>query len=173
MLRINAVLAILGTAATLTVVGQPLAQRSFQAFIGPAVASTDTVHSGRARKGDRLPARVTQSLPHVVPITVEIIGSAPLSLTMRARDGSVVYHVDGTTGTTSVARDGELPAVTIRTGEETPATLAPRSTAPSAQQAPMGPSPQPSRIIRVGCEGAVSALVSPEARRMLPGRCLV
>ena len=88
---------------------------------------------------------------------------------MRARDGAVLYRVDGASGTTSVARDGDLPAVTIRTaGDERPAASAP---APTAQQVPSAP--QPARAIRVGCEGAVSALVSAEARRMLPGRCLV
>lgn len=168
MLRIGTLLGIVGTAAVLTVVGQPLAQRSLHAFVGSAVASTDTVHAARAPKADRLATRAMRPGASVAPVSVEIVGSTPLNLIMRARDGSVLYHVDGATGTTSVARDGDLPAVTIRAGSEAPAI-----TAPSAQQAPAAPAPQPSRIIRVGCEGAVSSLVSAEARRMLPGRCLV
>jgi hypothetical protein len=168
MLRIRTLLGIVGTAAALTVIGQPLAQRSLQTFVGAAVAGTDAAHSERAAKADRLTMRAVHPATAVVPVSVEIVGSTPLNLVMRARDGSVLYHVDGATGTTSVARDGDLPAVTIRTGSDAPSV-----TAPSAQQTPPAPAPLPSRIIRVGCEGAVSALVSPEARRMLPGRCLV
>ncbi|WP_244536985.1 hypothetical protein [Methylobacterium pseudosasicola] len=32
--------------------------------------------------------------------------------------------------------------------------------------------PQPRRLVREGCETALSSLVGPEARRMTPGRCI-
>ncbi|MCJ2122910.1 hypothetical protein [Methylobacterium sp. J-077] len=32
--------------------------------------------------------------------------------------------------------------------------------------------PQPRRMVREGCETALSSLVGPEARRMTPGRCI-
>ncbi len=46
--------------------------------------------------------------------------------------------------------------------------------APSAQGAESEERPalKPRRTMREGCEAALSALVGPEARRMLPGRCI-
>jgi hypothetical protein len=31
---------------------------------------------------------------------------------------------------------------------------------------------KPRRTMRDGCEGAISSLAGPEARRMIPGRCI-
>ena len=50
-------------------------------------------------------------------------------------------------------------------------------TAPAAKGA-IGPSasekemPKPRRLTREGCEAPLSSLVGPEARRMVPGRCM-
>lgn len=48
--------------------------------------------------------------------------------------------------------------------------------APAAQQrgaeSEERPALKPRRTMREGCEAALSALVGPEARRMLPGRCI-
>ncbi len=48
------------------------------------------------------------------------------------------------------------------------------SPAPSAQGTASEERPvlKPRRTMREGCEAALSALVGPEARRMLPGRCI-
>ena len=47
---------------------------------------------------------------------------------------------------------------------------------PMASETPeMGVRPtvkQPRRMVREGCETALSSLVGPEARRMMPGRCI-
>ena len=36
----------------------------------------------------------------------------------------------------------------------------------------MQPPVKPRRLMRDGCEGAISSLAGPEARRMVPGRCI-
>ena len=41
-------------------------------------------------------------------------------------------------------------------------------TAPSRDRA----STKPRRLMKEGCEGAISSLAGPEARRMVPGRCI-
>ncbi|GEP10465.1 hypothetical protein MGN01_23100 [Methylobacterium gnaphalii] len=42
---------------------------------------------------------------------------------------------------------------------------------PSASEREMLPKPR--RMMREGCEAPLSSLVGPEARRMVPGRCMV
>lgn len=43
----------------------------------------------------------------------------------------------------------------------------------SEVQLPGGPTPKPvRRFLREGCEAPLSSLVGPEARRMVPGRCI-
>lgn len=45
---------------------------------------------------------------------------------------------------------------------------APAQVPTTAQQGPIGPK----RMTREGCEAPLSSLVGPEARRMVPGRCM-
>ena len=44
--------------------------------------------------------------------------------------------------------------------------------AKTAQEIGTKPPLRPRKMMREGCEGAVSSLVGPEARRMIPGRCI-
>ncbi|WP_246696960.1 hypothetical protein [Methylobacterium planeticum] len=50
---------------------------------------------------------------------------------------------------------------------ERPAAVANQPTSDMNEKSPLKP-----RRMREGCEGALSSLVGPEARRMVPGRCI-
>lgn len=113
-------------------------------------------------KSDRLqPPRPSTSIAS--PATVEVVGLGPTAVILRDRMGNVLYRADLPTNTTSVARDVDLPVITVKERVESPVASKP---APS-----LGAGSGESRTIKTGCEGFVSSLVAHEVRR-IPGRCM-
>jgi hypothetical protein len=62
-----------------------------------------------------------------------------------------------------------LQVATVIRSERRPTEPA---TAPQRQNSDRSSSKLPRRLMKEGCEGAISSLAGPEARRMLPGRCI-
>lgn len=81
---------------------------------------------------------------------------------------------------TTIAMPAPLPGMRPASLAISPTRMAgvPRlesRSAPAAQQGAQSeerPTLKPRRTMREGCEASLSALVGPEARRMLPGRCI-
>lgn len=71
------------------------------------------------------------------------------------------------------------PQILVPTISPVHVASVPRSGPAAAPVAPQAgsaseiqPSVKPRRMMRDGCEGAISSLAGPEARRMVPGRCI-
>ncbi|AWN37574.1 hypothetical protein [Methylobacterium radiodurans] len=112
----------------------------------PAAILTLMVHPMVRDVADRWTAPVAAmdvQAPYTLPMTAPLPGMRPVSLSISPTRVAGVPRGEGRQG----------PAVQGATSEERP-TLKPR------------------RTMREGCEAALSALVGPEARRMLPGRCI-
>ena len=163
MFRSSAILfGIAGPAFLLGAVAQgPI--RSAASVVGGAIAPTSAVAQGemaRAPKGDLLrPVRRPSEAAR--PATVEVVGLGPSAVILRDKGGTILYRSDDSSNTTFVAKNADLPVITVKERVESPVTQRP---APSA--APEG------ERIKAGCEGIVSALVGNDARR-IPSRCVV
>ncbi|WP_298953920.1 hypothetical protein [uncultured Methylobacterium sp.] len=153
MLRAHLFFGITVPAAFLAFLGQPLVEHSLEAVARPA-------GGGIVAKGDRL-SRSPAAPAAQVPVSVEITGLGAATVTLRNAAGEIVYRTDRLSNTTLVARDTEVPHVTLRS----------REGAPVVQKSPTASETPPRRMLE-GCEGAVSSLAGQEARRLLPSRCL-
>ena len=138
----------------------PVALESRERPAGPAIAV----------KGDRLPIpRASSNRPSTVSI-IEVVGLSQATVVFRDRDGQVLYRSDPLTNTTDVAKNVDLPVVTLQEHPVAPAT-------PVVQQPELKreggdpPAVQPRRTKQVGCEAPVSALARTDASRV-PGLCL-
>ncbi|MEH3144637.1 MAG: hypothetical protein PGN34_04665 [Methylobacterium frigidaeris] len=154
MLRAHLFFGITIPAALLAFIGQPLLEHSLEAVARPA--SSDILPA----KGDRLARNPAAPVVHA-PVAVEITGLGAATVTLRNAAGEVVYRTDRISNTTLVARDTEVPHITLRSRED----------APVVRKAPLASETPPRRMLE-GCEGAVSSLAGQEARRLLPSRCL-
>ncbi|GJD58017.1 hypothetical protein [Methylobacterium dankookense] len=111
----------------------------------PAAILTLMVHPMVRDAADRWIAPVAHAAPASMPASLPLPGMRPASLAISPTRVAGVPRVESRS--TPVATQGMEPA-------ERPALR------------------QPRRIVREGCETALSALVGPEARRMTPGRCI-
>jgi hypothetical protein len=118
-----------------------------------------------APKGDLLVPPRPAEARHTVSV-IEVIGLSQATVVFKGRDGSVLFQADSATGTTAVAKNVDLPAVTLK---EEPSRPAAQTPAPSEQRG-TPPTPNP-RKKTVGCEAPLSALVRNEAAAK-PGLCL-
>lgn len=118
-------------------------------------------------KGDRL-AVPSRRVDRTTVSTIEVIGLTQATVVFKDRNGAVLFQADSMTGTTTVARDVDLPVVTLKE-EPAPAPVVQRP-APK-QEGSNPPAPQGRKTRTVGCEAALSTLVRNEASSV-PGMCL-
>lgn len=114
--------------------------------------------------------------------------SGPAALLTLLVQPMVQQAADGLAPTAAIAAPvtaGIAPAPIVSPALRIP-TISPvhvasvQRSAPTAAPVPakagtateMQPSVKPRRLMRDGCEGAISSLAGPEARRMVPGRCI-
>ncbi|GEO99437.1 hypothetical protein GCM10007887_15800 [Methylobacterium haplocladii] len=70
----------------------------------------------------------------------------------------------------SPVHGGNVHVATMPRSETRSVPATPSSIGPTAAEKEMLPKPR--RMTREGCEAPLSSLVGPEARRMVPGRCM-
>jgi hypothetical protein len=113
-------------------------------------------------KGDRLPLSASRREP--IPVfTLELGETAPSAIVLRSRSGDVLYKSDPMSGTTSMARDADLPVLNPR--DEGPVVQKPARPQPIERPRASDPKLRPP-----GCEGVVSPLTRIDSS--LPGLCL-
>jgi hypothetical protein len=119
-------------------------------------------------KADRLQAPVAAQDRLTVSV-VEVVGVSRATVILRDRNGQVLYSADPDGGTTTFAKDTDLPVITLReedrgsTVQQHPAARREGNEAPST-------TPQKRRN-PVGCLGDVSPLARASADRS-PSLCL-
>jgi hypothetical protein len=120
----------------------------------------------QASKADRLAARDADIQRNSVSI-VEIVGLTQATVILRGSDGEVLYRSDPRSGTTTFAKNTELPVLTMK--EE--------MTGPVVQHPPVNRREGSEEVRKekrsrpVGCMGDVSPLARASADRM-PSLCL-
>ncbi len=116
--------------------------------------------AGRSGKGDRLVSPRRENSRTRIG-AVEIVGLRDTAIVYRDRKGSILFRNDPLTSTTIVAKNVDLPEVTVRDTDGI-----------TVRPAPVGP---PLRVERprlpVGCDAAFGPLADPSLR-VLTGRCL-
>jgi len=133
------------------------------------LAQSDAAHRTAqvSVKGDR----VAQPAPAIRPMSVsivELVGIARATVILRDADGTVLYKADPQNGVTTLARDTELPVVTL--SEEMQGPVARHSG--NRQEGNEAPREQKQKSRNpVGCMSDVSPLVKASANR-LPSLCL-
>ncbi|NIX76806.1 hypothetical protein [Microvirga terricola] len=121
-----------------------------------------------AAKGDRI-AEPAPSRERASVSAVELVGVSHAIVILRDASGAVLYRSDPQAGTTILAKNTELPVVTLKEQAKGPATQHP-VIRKEGNEAPLPAPSKPSRDF-VGCVGDVSSLVSASARRG-PSLCL-
>jgi hypothetical protein len=117
-----------------------------------------------ATKADRLALGPMPSERATVTI-VELIGVSEATVILRSRDGTVLYRSDPLSNTTTVAKDADLPVITLK---EAPSPVVRPPTRPHQEsEQPRGGK---RRATPIGCEAVVSSLVGEDIRQ--PGLCL-
>ncbi len=99
------------TAALIDVVLSPK-----PAEVATNVATNTVGQSGqinRGNKGDSLPKSANSGTPRRIT-TVEVVGIENTAVVYRDRDGNVLFKTDPVSNVTMVAKDVQLPEVTIR-----------------------------------------------------------
>jgi hypothetical protein len=118
-------------------------------------------------KGDRLAGPVPAVQPATVS-TVELVGVTQATVILRDRDGKVLYRSDPSSGVTTMARDTDLPVVTLKDETKRPVAQHPAN----RQEGNEAPREQKQKSRNpVGCVGDVSPLAKASANRM-PSLCL-
>lgn len=106
--------------------------------------------------------RLVRATPHqeARPVaTIEIVGANNPAVVLRAANGAVLYWSDPNTRTTIVARDADVPSVTLHWALDKPTRREPDSV--DAERADD----------RVRCESNLGPILDPKARKA-PGACL-
>jgi hypothetical protein len=120
-------------------------------------------------KGDRLPVLPGGSRRSTVS-TIEVLGASDVTIVFKDRDGLVLFRSDPLANSTLVAKDVDLPVITLK--EEPAASTAPVVQQPQPTREGSEPPPtQPRRPKQIGCEPPVSGLARSDASRV-PGLCL-
>jgi hypothetical protein len=127
-------------------------------LINPHVVSA-TVGTG-SNKGDRLAAPRVET-GHAKIVHVEIIGVRDVAIVYRNREGKTLFRNDSLTGTTIVAKNVDLPEVTIGDRNDTFVRPKPITPPPTAERSKL----------RIGCDPAFGPLVEPSLQGVT-GRCL-
>jgi hypothetical protein len=128
----------------------------------PAMVQTSTAIAG---KGDQIAARTPRAQ---IPVaTVDVVGVTHTAVILRDGAGRVLYRSDPVTNTTVIARDTEMPLVTVKQNLQSPTVQQPVEEQRSRDR----PGLRERKGPPVGCEAVVSALVDRAANRPL-GLCL-
>jgi hypothetical protein len=120
----------------------------------------------QASKADRLAVWDGDVQRNSVSI-VEIIGLTQATVILRGDDGAVLYRSDPHTGTTTFAKNTELPILTMKEEMSGPAVQHP----PATHREGSEETRKEKRSNPVGCMGDVSPLARASANRM-PSLCL-
>ncbi|KLK90047.1 hypothetical protein AA309_27890 [Microvirga vignae] len=131
------------------------------------ILKTTLFNDPAAAKGDRLmPAKAAEN---VVAISiVEIVGITRATIILRGSNGEVLYRSDPRSGITTMAKNTDLPILTMREDLQNPAVQHPPAT---QREGSDEGARKPKRQTPVGCLGDVSPLASASANRM-PSLCL-
>jgi hypothetical protein len=121
-------------------------------------------------KGDRLPVAATGSPPRTVT-TIEVVGLSGATIVFKDRDGQVLFRSDPLTGTTVVAKDLDVPVVTLKIEPALPTPVPVVRQPEPPREGGDSPVTQPRSRKQIGCEAPVSALAKSDAGR-IPGLCL-
>ncbi|PVE22137.1 hypothetical protein DC522_22775 [Microvirga sp. KLBC 81] len=120
-----------------------------------------------AAKGDRLmPARAAEKAVSIS--IVEIVGLTHATIILRGSNGEVLYRSDPRSGITTMAKNTDLPILTMKEDLQRPAVQHPPAT---QREGSDEGARKPKRQTPVGCMGDVSPLASASANRM-PSLCL-
>jgi hypothetical protein len=157
--------ALVGLAGAFFVAGS-FAPASFT--MSPLIQSEALALAGAvSSKGDRISAPIPASKPVAVSI-VELVGVANAAVILRDQDGKVLYKSDPRTGTTTFARDTDLPVVTLKEEVKSPVAQHP-TRRQEGNETPQERKPKNRNPI--GCTGDVSPLAKASGNRM-PSLCL-
>jgi hypothetical protein len=145
-----------------------IAQASFG---GPAPQKAAVLNeSSIAGKGDRAPVVQTGPAERHVVTTVELVGVGNAMVILRDQSGAILFKSDPARNTTYLARNTELPVVTIK--EEQASVLARKAVVHQEQRKETSDQPRKSRS-SVGCITALSPLVKTEvSSAKTPSLCL-
>jgi hypothetical protein len=127
------------------------------ASAAPALVGYEVSPARSLTRGDRLSDPI--NVQRVPVASIEIWGAEETRVILRDREGEVVYMSDPVAGTTIAVRGAEIPRIVFR-----PATGTANSRSSDKPAAEEGKDRRP---VPVGCEGSVSPLASPEAKRTL------
>jgi hypothetical protein len=116
-------------------------------------------------KADRLAPPIAAKARAIVS-SVEVIGVSSASVVLRDRNGDILFRTDPVTNTTVVAKDSDLPVITLKETATSPVVRQPVSS--DGQDGV----PREDRKTMPGCEGPVSPLVK-QAQGRAPGLCVV
>jgi len=118
-------------------------------------------------KGDRMAVPAPSAQPSTVSI-VELVGISQATVILRDRDGRVLYKSDPRSGVTTLARDTDLPVVTLKEEMQAPVAQHPVSRREGGET----PREKPQKNRNpIGCLGDVSPLAKASGDRM-PSLCL-
>lgn len=120
----------------------------------------------QASKADRLPVWNGDAQRNSVSI-VEVVGLTQATVILRGSDGEILYRADPRTGTTTFAKNTELPILTMKEEMTGPAVQHP----PAARREGSEETRKEKRTNPVGCMRDVSPLARASANRM-PSLCL-
>jgi len=118
-------------------------------------------------KGDRLPVPTSAASQASTVSTIEVVGLSQAAVVFKDRDGQVLFRSDPLANTTLVAKNVDLPVVTVKEQPTAPMVQRPEPKREGGDPA----AAQPPRAKPVGCEAPVSALARSEASRV-PALCL-
>lgn len=129
-----------------------------------SLLKTTLIEEQAAPKGDRLAALRPADGAATVSI-VEIVGLSHATVILRGDDGEVLYRSDPRSGITTIVKNTDLPALTMKENLQAPTV----QNSPAARE---GGEPRvPKQKPPVGCMGDVSPLAKASANRM-PSLCL-
>jgi len=129
---------------------------------GEATAVQDQVKADRLAPPVAAKARATVS-------SVEVIGLSDARVVLRDRNGEILFRSDPVTNTTLVAKDSELPVITLK--ETATSSVVRQPVSSDGHEHDATPS-EDRRQATPGCEGPVSPLVK-QAQGRGPGLCVV
>jgi hypothetical protein len=114
----------------------------------------------RYGRGDRLPFRAENG-PIATVVAVEIVGLRDAAIVYRDRNGRTLFRSDPLTNTTIVAKNADLPEVTVRDRKDIPVRPIPIEVFPSTTR----------QKLPIGCDSSVGPLAEHSAGT-LASRCM-
>jgi hypothetical protein len=151
-----------GFLATLGIIGLAASGPTSLAFVSSALTAQPNGTAAsvdRTNKGDRLAAPRTNERSRVS--VVEVVGVSDTAIVYRDRDGRVLFRTDPVANVTLIAKDVELPEVTVReSNTKVPVQMPVKTLQESESKRPLD-----------GCDPLVSPLAGSNLSRV-PGRCI-